>query len=130
MATHLIKYSVDGSGIQLEKTITSTASGVALIDGEQVTTATTDGPVNFDLDVSACVSFFLVSDQAITIETNATDATGGNTMVLRANEPYAWHTNSKDSFLFTEDIAIMYVTNASGATATIYCVALFDPSPA
>lgn len=130
MATHKIRYLAEGSGISLDREISTTETGVALIDGEQVATDSTDAVVNFDLDVSACSSFYLVSDQDVTIETNADDATGGNTIALLANVPYTWHTNDYNSFLLTADVTVVYVTNASGATATIYCVALFDPSPA
>lgn len=129
MATHKLRYIVEGSGISVDKEISSTGTGVALIDGETVATAQTDFQINFDLDVSAVKSFFLVSSQNITLETNAIDATGGNTLALIADEPYVWHDSDLNSFLLTEDVTTTYWTNASGATATIYCVALFDATP-
>jgi hypothetical protein len=128
MATHKVTLAVEGSGVSLTKDISNTQAGVALIDGETVATAETDYEINFDLDVSACKSFYLVSDQAVTFETNS-GAAPDNTISLRANEPYLWHTNAYDSFLLTVDVTSVFITNASGATATIYCVALFDVTP-
>ena len=129
MATHKLTIAIEGSGISISHDISSTDFGVMLIDGETVATAETDKQLTFDLDVSAVKSFFLVSSADITLETNAIDATGGNTLALKADEPYIWHTQSLDSFLLTLDVTTSYWTNASGDTATIYCVALFDPTP-
>ena len=129
MATHKIKYSIEGSGISRTKEIENTQAGVALIDGEAVATASTDYEIGMALDVSACKSFYLESDQNVTFETND-GTTPGNTIALLANKPYVWHVNAYDSFLLTVDVTSVFITNASGATATIYCVALFDATPA
>lgn len=129
MATHNLKYSLSGSGKTLEHTVSPTGSGVSLIDGETVATGQTDSEITFALDVSACTSFYLVSDKDVTFETNdgaAPDAT----IALKANVPYVWHDDAYDSFLLTDDVTSVFITNASGATATIHCVALFDATPA
>jgi hypothetical protein len=129
MAIHKIKLGVEGSGISRNQEISNTQAGVNLIDGETVATAETDYEINFDLDVSACKSFYLESDQDVTFETNS-GSSADNTIALRANEPYVWHANSYDSFLLTVDVTTsVFVTNASGSTATIYCVALYDVTP-
>jgi len=129
MAVHKIKLGVEGSGISRNKEISNTQAGVAMIDGEAVATAETDYELNFDLDVSACKSFYLESDQDVTFETNS-GAAADDTISLRANEPYVWHANSYEvAFLLTVDVTSVFITNTSGATATIYCVALFDVTP-
>jgi len=128
MATHNLKMSVSGSGVTREQTIANTQGGVALIDGETVSTGETDYEINFDLDVSACKSFYLESDQDVTFETND-GSTPDNTIALKADTPYVWHTDAYDSFLLDTDVTSVFITNASGATATIYCVALFDATP-
>ncbi|NQT40316.1 MAG: hypothetical protein HQ581_22675 [Planctomycetes bacterium] len=129
MATHTLKLGVDGSGVARNKEISYTQAGVNLIDGETVADSETDFEINFDLDVSACVSFYLESDQDVTFETNS-GAAADDTIALKANEPYVWHTQSYDSFLLGTDItASVFITNASGSTATIYCVALYDVTP-
>jgi hypothetical protein len=128
MATHKITLAVEGSGVSKTKDISNTQGGVALIDGETVADAQTDYEINFDLDVSACKSFYLLSDQDVTFETNS-GAAPADTISLRANEPYVWHANAYDSFLLTTDVTSVFITNASGSTATIHCVALFDATP-
>lgn len=128
MATHKLTLAVEGSGVSRSKEISNTQAGVALIDGETVTTGQTDYQLNFDLDVSACKSFYLESDQNVTFETNNGSAPD-DTISLVANEPYVWQTNSYDSFLLGTDVTSVFITNASGSTATIYCVALFDVTP-
>lgn len=128
MATHKLKFSVEGSGVSRTQEVENTQGGVALIDGEQITTGETDYEINFDLDVDACKSFYLESDQDVTFETND-GAAPDNTISLKANVPYLWHTDAYDSFLLDTDITSVFITNASGSTATIYCVALFDATP-
>lgn len=128
MATHNLKLSVSGSGVTREQTIATTQGGVVLIDGETVATAETDYEINFDLDVSACKSFYLESDQDVTFETNSGSA-AADTIALKANKPYIWHVDAYDSFLLGTDVTSVFITNTSGETATIYCVALFDATP-
>lgn len=129
MATHYLTIGVSGSGIARSKTISKSGTGVALIDGETVATAQTDSEINFDLDVSAVTAFYLESNQDITFETND-GSTPDDTIALKANEPYIWHATSYDSFLLGTDVTSVFITNASGATATIYCSALYDATPA
>jgi hypothetical protein len=129
MATHNLKYSLSGSGKALERTVSPTGTGVVLIDGETVATGETDSEINFDLDVSACTSFFLVSDQDVTFETNDGD-TADDTLSLKAGVPYVWHEDAYVDFLLGTDVTSVFITNASGSTATIYCVALYDATPA
>lgn len=128
MATHKLTLAVEGSGVSRTHDISNTDGGVALIDGETVATAETDKEITLALDVSACSSFYLVSDQDVTFETND-GSSPDNSISLLANVPYVWHENSYDSFLLDTDVTSVFITNASGSTATIYCVALFDVTP-
>jgi hypothetical protein len=130
MATHTITYGIDASGISQSNTISNTQAGVNLIDGETVVHGETDFELNFDLDVSACKSFYLVSDQDVSFQTND-GAAPDDTIDLRANEPYVWQVNSYEAaFLLTADITTgVFITNVSGETATIYCAALYDVTP-
>jgi hypothetical protein len=127
MATHTLTYGVDGSGVARSVKVTNTQVGVSLLDGEPVADSTTDFEVEFALDVSACKSFYLNSDQDITLEVNDGAGAGG-TIALLANIPYQWHVTSYDSFLLGTDVTAFFFTNASGSTATIDCVALYDAS--
>ncbi len=126
--TLTLRYSGPGGNQEFAVSKTGTAGGV-LIDGETITTGTTDGQIVMALDVSAVKTFFLVSTQDIQLETNAVNASGGNTLALNANEPYIWHVTDLDSFKLTADVTTTYWTNTSGSTATIYCYAVWDATP-
>jgi hypothetical protein len=95
---------------------------------ETVASGSTDLLINVAIDVSAVKSFILLSDQAVTIETN-NGAAPDNTIVLVANVAYVWTTDSYDTFKLTVDVTKIYVTNASGSTATIKLEALVDATP-
>lgn len=96
---------------------------------ESVATGLTDKEIAFALDVSECVAFLLVSDQDVTFETNSGSAPD-DTIALLANVPYIWYEDSYAPFLITADITTnVFITNASGATATVTIMALYDPTP-
>lgn len=111
-----------GGGVTTSKTLTAEAN--VEID-LSVATATTDKEVAFTLDVSKCVAFEIVSDQAVTIEF-CSSVTGTPTIVLVANLPYRWCTGCVDAFLLTVDVTKFYVTNVSGSTAAIKLRAAYD----
>lgn len=95
---------------------------------EAVADSATDLEVTFTLDVSACKVFYLVSDQAVTVETN----NGGvpiDTITLVAGVPYLWTTDSYDAFLLGTDVTALFITNSSGSTANIELRALSDSTP-
>lgn len=131
MATHTLRPTVNVGGREIGAAVDATYSGTggSFIDGETVATAQTDSLINIAIDVSAVKSFILVSTQAVTIETNSGSA-ADDTIVLKANKPYIWNTDSYDSFLLGTDVTAFYVTNASGATATIHCFQVCDATPA
>ena len=133
MATHTLSYGIGGSGITKSQNVSNTQVGVAILDGEPVVTASTNFVVAFVLDVSTVKSFYINSDQNILLDTNV-DAPNpdvdGNVISLLANVPYVWHATDYNAFLLTVDVTDFRVTNVSGATATIDCVALYDASVA
>ena len=128
MATHKVTMGIQGAGRSLTKNISYTNTGVSIIDGEQVAHGNDNVEFTFELDFSECKSFFLVSDQEVLFETND-GAAPTDTWTLLANEPYQWHENAYHTFLITGDITSIFISNQSGATATIYCLALYDPTP-
>lgn len=127
--THRMAFSYTGSGRTTSPAQSAEATGSQeqYIE-ETVANGQTDSAIVFALDVSACKSFFAVSDKAVTLETNSGSA-ADNTIALAANVPYFWNVNSYDSFLLDTDVTAIYITNASGATATIKIHALTDATP-
>lgn len=128
MATLTIQEAVASGSSNISKTNELTGGLVTLIDGEQVATAQTDVLFSVTIDVSQVKGFYLVSDKSITFETNDSGAPT-NTISLVANIPYVWYTNKYDTFKLTSDVTGVYITNASGATATIYMFVILDVTP-
>ena len=127
--TITIAYS--GGGTSKDDTITKSSTGRVSWE-ESVANGQTDFEITCpDVDVSACVLIYMKSTQDVTVETNAIDATGGNTLNLKANEPYVWWTNAPFVNMFTADIVTnVFITNASGAEATVTFEAILDTTPA
>ncbi|HUT88739.1 MAG TPA: hypothetical protein VMY37_04540 [Thermoguttaceae bacterium] len=95
--------------------------------------STTDKLVNLAIDVSQLKYIYLKSDQDLTFETNDSDAPEhpvGNTIELKAGNPYIWHTGYYYTNLLTVDVTKVYLTNASGTlTATLEIRGVEDATP-
>jgi len=129
MASLTKTWAANGGG--LSKSYSKEYSGtlVQLIDGETIADSVTDQQLTVAIDVSAVKGFLIVSEGgALTVETN-NGTTPDDTLVLPAGRPYEWDTDSLDSFLLTADVTDLFLTNASGAAATLYAWAVVDPSP-
>ena len=125
--THTQKSSFTGSGRVVDKNVVITSGGESGLS-ESIPDSSTDLLVDFVLDVSAAVSVFISSDQAITVKTNSS-STPDDTIVLSANVPYMWNSNDTGTLVFGTDITALYVTNSSGSAALLDMEALFDPTP-
>jgi hypothetical protein len=126
----VITIAYDGGGTNKTDTITKSASGRVAWE-EDIVTATTDGQVNCPtIDVSELELLYIKSTQDVLLETNAADATGGNTLTLKANQPYIWWSNAPFVNMITLDIVTnVFITNTSGATATVTFEAILDTTP-
>src|SRR5690606_36911722 len=90
-----------------------------------VANAATDYEVDFAAAVARIKAFFMVSDAAVTMETNS-GSEAADTIVLVANQPYFWYTGSLHTSLLTTDITALFFTNASGSNATVQIRCLYD----
>jgi hypothetical protein len=125
--THVVTQTVNAGGGDVARSKSYSGSYKISMD-EDVATAQTDFALNVDIDVSAVKSFFIVSDRNVLIQAN--DGSSPDFSInLIAGVPYIWTTDSYDTFLFTDDVTVLYVTNASGSTANIVLEALIDASP-
>lgn len=102
-------------------------SGQVRID-ETIANGDTDKAVNFTLDVSTLKSIVILSDRALTLETNSSSAPT-NTIVLKAGVPYVWNTDSYDTCKITADVTSLFVTNGTGASARLQIDAVTDVTP-
>lgn len=92
--------------------------------------STIDQLVLANIDVSTIKSIYMLSDKDITIETNDGDIPV-DTISLKAGKPLIWNTDIgvyMASPLLT-DVTALYITNASGAEASIQIEIIFDATP-
>lgn len=128
MASRTIRYEYQRvAGDSIAREVTKTGSGVLSIE-ETVADSATDAEIVFSLDVSAVKAFMIVSDRDVLVQTND-GSSPDDSLSLLADEPYVWHVTSYDSFLLTQDITSIFVTNASGGIATLIIEAVFDVTP-
>ncbi len=118
---------LDGTLVSTSTLHTYTDSAIVKID-EAIADSGTDIEIALVVDVSEIAVVYITSDQALTLEfNNAT--TGVPTIVLRANEPFIWHTNALDVNLLATDITAVFATNASGSVANLKMRFLYDSTP-
>lgn len=126
--THRITHKIESPEGTIEKINDYAANSNQNIVGEMIADGQTNKQLSFTLDVSAVKSFFMVSDQDVTFETND-GSSPDDTIALKAGVPYDWNTDSYDAFLLGTDVTAIFITNASGETATLEIRAVQDPSP-
>jgi hypothetical protein len=110
----------------VEKSVTVTG-GSDLRISESIPIAN-DTLIAFACDVSQLKAIVFLADQNLTIETNADDAAGGQTIALTANKLLIWYLGCGTTNPLTPDITALYVTNASAAVATLQIFKLEDPT--
>lgn len=117
----VLSLGITVDGVRLSKDVTVTAENftrteVSVADGQ------TAFRVNLAIDVSQLEALYIVSDQAVTIETNDS-TTPDDTLVLEANEPLEWYrgptVDAADRNPLAVDVTDFYIANASGAAATV-----------
>lgn len=128
MPSHAIALNWTRSGESITKSVTVTADGEHNVD-VTVNAATTDKQVDIALDVSEIQSLYISSDKDITIETNAVNAAGGNTLTVGADEPMVWYAGCGLTNPLTADVTVMYITNAGASAATVKIRILEDVTP-
>jgi len=124
-----INISYDGGGTTKTDTITKSSTGRVSWE-ESVADDSTDFQINCPaVDVSELELVYIKSTQDVTFETND-GTTPDDTLALKANEPYVWWTAAPFVNKLTTDITTnVFVTNASGAAATVTFEAILDTTP-
>lgn len=122
-----ITRSVEGVGDPIAKTKTISGS-LAIVLDETIANGQTDFQISVGIDVSAVKSFFLVSDQDITVETND-GTTPDDTLAMTADDPKVWDEDSSYTFELGTDVTDFFVTNASGSSANLQLRAIVDATP-
>jgi hypothetical protein len=76
----------------------------------------TNGQVLVAIDVSQLKAFAMVSNVALTVKTNSSGSPQ-ETFALVANKPVVWQEG--EAAIFAGDVTQIFVTNASGSSATL-----------
>jgi len=122
--------STGGTQKSTSKTLSPSDEGVIRINDVAVSNGSTDKVIALGgIDVSQAVAVYMHSTAALTIETNHTAATGGNTITLVADVPLLWCTGAPFSNPLTNDVTVAYATNSSGSAATLNIVVVQDSTP-
>ena len=125
--THSLTQAANGMSQPISRSNNYTAGSEVNVD-EAVPDSTTDQLVTIAIDVSAIQSFYMVSDQVLTVEFN-NSTTGVPTIVLAANIPFIETADNYHVDLLGTDITVLYLTNASGSIANFKLRCVFDPTP-
>lgn len=90
--------------------------------------SSTDFEVVRTIDISSLKSFYLMSDQDVTIQTND-GTTPDDQFVLTAGVAYQWTEDSVADLVLTQDVTSFFITNTSGAAASVRMECLLDVTP-
>lgn len=114
---------ITGSGSNLE------FSGSILLQvDEEVADSETDYEITAALDVSEIAALAIMSSEDVLLEINDGAGAGGSVSLV-ADKPLLWDENSYYSNLFAADWTSIFITNASGSSATITVLAVGDATP-
>lgn len=127
MAVITFKNTVTGSQQIQEPTPLSYSGSLAISVSETIAGSSTT-QLFVPVDVSAVKGFAIMSTVAATLKTNSSGSPD-NTLVLRANEMYQWHTDSYDTFKLTTDVVSMYFVVAGATAGTVTIEAVADATP-
>lgn len=115
--TRTYSYGYNVGNESRSKTVTITSQLEALYD-YTVASGQTNLEVPLAFDEDALKSIFITSDKAITIKTNDSGSPQ-ETIALAANQVIFWDSSSSATKPVSDDVTKIFITNASGATATI-----------
>lgn len=110
--------------VRINATVTKNVSGNVSIE-ETVANATTNGLIACAFPATGLKMFAICSDRDVTVKTNSSGSPQ-ETWNLKANQPYFWCENNPGSAPVAGAITALYVTNNSGADATLKVLAGYD----
>lgn len=102
--------------------------GLALNLIEPIPDASDDLELLVGFSVVGLKLLVLSADQDLLLKTNS-DSAPDDTVTLTAGSPVIWYQGCGWELPFESAVTALYVTNASGAEATLRMRALFDPTP-
>lgn len=110
----------------LAQAIEVSAAAMASLEGETVPIAT-DTLMNIAFPYANIKAYWIMATCDCSIDTNATDASGGQTISLTANVPKVYMTAAGMTNVFSANVTKIYVTAAAAGELTMRV--LYDPTP-
>lgn len=124
---HTLTYNWSSDGAPPLTLPQKKTAGQELNVQEAIPNPSTDLLVALAITVAKLEGLVIVADQNLTLEfNNAT--TPAFTIALLANVPLVWQKDTYHANPLTANVTALYVTNASGAAATLKIRALIDPT--
>jgi hypothetical protein len=102
-------------------------NGQKIVLNESIPGESTDLAVALAFAYAKLQAILLVSDQALTLEFN-NSTTGVPTITMAAGVPFLWFVGSNLDNPFTENVTVLYVTNAGSAAALLEGILIVDPT--
>lgn len=127
LISHVLTLNYTRQGEAITATVTTTSEGEANVSYTWAV-APSDKQLNLVFDVANVKSVYIKSTKAATLETNATDHTGGDIITLAADLPVIWYEGCGWENPFVEDVTTAYLTSAI-ATGSIDIRILLDATP-
>jgi hypothetical protein len=123
---------MSGEGVNVSTYEVQIEAGLAVELSEAIDDGQTDYDLLFPVDLACLKAILIAADRDVTVEVNhpaGTSTAADQTIELKANQPVLWIEDDPVECPINQTIAMLYVTNASGAAANFKAIAMFDPSP-
>jgi hypothetical protein len=127
MPTHTLTKTWSNGGTALSESVSITADSEISIDFS-LTSEQVDKEYDIDFAFARLKAIYIESDKDVTLETNANDATGGDTIPVNGGEGFCWTDQDLADNPFTVNVTRMFITNGEAAVATGKIRVLYDAS--
>ncbi len=117
--SHVFTLGHTGGSAPLSDLVTVTGE-LATEANIAVPASTTDQQENIAFNHTNLRGVYIKSDVTVTLETNSTSGSGGNTITVTAGVPFVWYYQSGVTNPFTAAVTTTYWTNATAAAANIF----------
>lgn len=126
--TTVYRQSLNRDGVEIYNEAQISGDGWVDFGPIAVPDSTTDMEIAIGITVAQIKACIVQTDADITLETNSGSA-ADETLALVENVGYSWCDNSLDTCQFATDIVSVFLTNASGAAASVRLSFLLDATP-
>jgi hypothetical protein len=117
--SHTFSFAHTGGSTPLADTVTVTGE-IAHEGSISIPGGTTDQQEAIAFSHTNLRSIYIKSDVTLTLETNATDHTGGQIFTITAGVPFVWNYQSGVTNPFTAAVTTCYFTNATDDDASVF----------